>query len=489
MTRPLWQYYFARKFSASRFEIVMRVFTSPFYRKTFRANLANILVAPHDGNHAIYYVPTEWRLFADRVFRSVCRDWPTFARYRRDIQAVQRSSFRTAKQVSRGNLRRLSRRALGTRWERWDRAHLEHFLKPIWIPFIIEPLLAAEAESIVRKRAGGRIEEVTNAIFTPEEASAVPQERMSMLRIAIAVRRGTLSARARDALLLRHYKQYSFIPSYDVIDTPWPLSHFQQECTKLAQKSLATLQQELRLISNKFRRARRAYIRVIRSLRLTKHERDMLRMAHAMVFIKDERDDYRRRQSHAAQPLFAEIARRGGLPFRAPLYLLHHEMKRWFRSGTLPMTKKLLLERIRAYCLVILDGRSVEVMSGARMRSFLRRQRFVKSGDVGTRIIRGLTGSGGSARGRVIIVRTVHNLGRVTHGSVLVAVTTNPDYVPAMRKAAAFITDEGGITSHAAIVARELKKPCIVGTKIATQMLKDGDMVEVDATRGVVKKL
>mgnify|MGYP001564748046 CR=1 FL=1 len=58
-----------------------------------------------------------------------------------------------------------------------------------------------------------------------------------------------------------------------------------------------------------------------------------------------------------------------------------------------------------------------------------------------------------------------------------------------MRKAAAFVTDEGGILCHAAIVARELKKPCIIGTKIATRVFKDGDMVEVDATKGIVRKI
>ncbi len=56
-----------------------------------------------------------------------------------------------------------------------------------------------------------------------------------------------------------------------------------------------------------------------------------------------------------------------------------------------------------------------------------------------------------------------------------------------MKRAAAFVTDEGGITCHAAIVAREMKKPCVIGTKIATQIFKDGDMVEVDAQRGVVR--
>ena len=64
-----------------------------------------------------------------------------------------------------------------------------------------------------------------------------------------------------------------------------------------------------------------------------------------------------------------------------------------------------------------------------------------------------------------------------------------PDYLSAMKKAVAFVTDEGGITCHAAIVARELNRPCIIGTKIATKVLKDGDEVEVDADKGVVKIL
>ncbi len=62
---------------------------------------------------------------------------------------------------------------------------------------------------------------------------------------------------------------------------------------------------------------------------------------------------------------------------------------------------------------------------------------------------------------------------------------TDPDFLPAMKKASAIITDEGGITCHAAIVSRELKIPCIIGTRIATKVLKDGDLVEVDANKGI----
>ncbi|MEK7083758.1 MAG: PEP-utilizing enzyme, partial [Patescibacteria group bacterium] len=77
----------------------------------------------------------------------------------------------------------------------------------------------------------------------------------------------------------------------------------------------------------------------------------------------------------------------------------------------------------------------------------------------------------------------------VQQGDILVTSMTTPDFLPAMERAAAFVTDEGGITCHAAIIAREMKKPCIIGTKTATKQLKNGDMIEVDAIQGIVKKI
>ena len=95
----------------------------------------------------------------------------------------------------------------------------------------------------------------------------------------------------------------------------------------------------------------------------------------------------------------------------------------------------------------------------------------------------------GIAKGIVKIVDSVADLPKVKDGDVLVTNMTTPNYLVAMKRAVAFVTDEGGITCHAAIVAREMKKPCIIGTKNATKVLKDGDLVEVDANNGIVKIL
>jgi phosphoenolpyruvate synthase/pyruvate phosphate dikinase len=103
--------------------------------------------------------------------------------------------------------------------------------------------------------------------------------------------------------------------------------------------------------------------------------------------------------------------------------------------------------------------------------------------------IKGTSAFRGIARGIVRIVVTKQEIGNFKKGEILVAEMTSPGYVPIMKIAAAIITDEGGITCHAAIIAREMKKPCVIGTKIATKVLRDGDFVEVDADKGIVRMI
>jgi len=103
-------------------------------------------------------------------------------------------------------------------------------------------------------------------------------------------------------------------------------------------------------------------------------------------------------------------------------------------------------------------------------------------------IVRGLGASPGTASGAVRVLQTSAEGFRFQAGEVLVATMTSPDWVPLMRRAAAIVTDGGGMTSHAAIVSRELGVPCIVGTGRATRLLHDGEIVTVDAREGVVRR-
>jgi pyruvate,water dikinase len=101
-------------------------------------------------------------------------------------------------------------------------------------------------------------------------------------------------------------------------------------------------------------------------------------------------------------------------------------------------------------------------------------------------LVRGLPASPGVATGRARVLTTPQDAERLMPGDILVAEMTSPDWVPFMRRAAAVVTDSGGMTSHAAIISRELGVPCIVGTRTATTALPDGEPVTVDGGAGVV---
>ncbi|WP_370004511.1 phosphoenolpyruvate synthase [Methanothermobacter sp. KEPCO 2] len=107
----------------------------------------------------------------------------------------------------------------------------------------------------------------------------------------------------------------------------------------------------------------------------------------------------------------------------------------------------------------------------------------VKSKDV---ILKGLGASPGLASGKVKIIREIHELDKIQLGDILVTVMTTPDMVPAMKRASGIITDEGGVTCHAAIVSRELGIPCVVGTGNATEVLSENQVVSIDGNKGLV---
>ena len=109
-----------------------------------------------------------------------------------------------------------------------------------------------------------------------------------------------------------------------------------------------------------------------------------------------------------------------------------------------------------------------------------------QKGVLGVVLVEGQGASPGVASGRVVIVRDVKDTSAVKDGDILVTKMTNPDMVPAMRRVSAIVTDEGGMTCHAAIVSRELGTPAVVGTKKATKLLKDGQIVTVDGEKGLI---
>ncbi len=182
-----------------------------------------------------------------------------------------------------------------------------------------------------------------------------------------------------------------------------------------------------------------------------------------------------------------EIARRFALKPLDLFFYNDEEVRSLFR-GVKVESNEIALRR-KGYVLLQLDGQT-ELLTGELYKQARKLIRQLTKPE--TQELRGQVAHPGIVRGTVELL--IHNTSklaqraeRFTEGRVLVTEMTTPDTVIACKKAIAIVTDEGGILCHAAIVSRELGKPCIVGTKHATQMLKNGDLVEVDAMLGTVR--
>lgn len=152
-----------------------------------------------------------------------------------------------------------------------------------------------------------------------------------------------------------------------------------------------------------------------------------------------------------------------------------------------PPNEKILKQRFKN-CVMIID-RKTEINKIENFANKNPKYQFIFPKIRNLNLLKGQTASPGRTTGNVRIMKRKNQISTLLSGEILVSPMTTPDFVPAMKKAGAIITDEGGITCHATIISRELKKPCIIGTKIATKVLKDGDSVEVDANNGTVKIL
>jgi phosphohistidine swiveling domain-containing protein len=133
-----------------------------------------------------------------------------------------------------------------------------------------------------------------------------------------------------------------------------------------------------------------------------------------------------------------------------------------------------------------------EIITSQTFKQFCIKQSLENPEELQTGIVSELKGNiacRGKITGKAKIIHAARHLTKVKDGDILIATMTNANYSTAFAKAGAIITDEGGITSHAAILARELNKPCITGTKIATQIFSDGDLLLVDANSGIISRI
>lgn len=214
-----------------------------------------------------------------------------------------------------------------------------------------------------------------------------------------------------------------------------------------------------------------------------KESLNLIKITEAFSYMQDERKKYVLKTIHYQELLLKEISKRIKISLDLLKFSLPSELKDIIN---LKFDLNILKERLKS-TLVLCLNEKFEVYGGKGADNLKKQIINIDLEKIGQ--IKGVVASKGKVKGNIKIIRKLHDFINFVDGDILVTSMTRPEMVPLMKKCSAIITDEGGITSHAAIVSRELNIPCIIGTKIATKVLKDGDLVEVDANKGVVRKI
>ena len=191
---------------------------------------------------------------------------------------------------------------------------------------------------------------------------------------------------------------------------------------------------------------------------------------------------------YLSQPIFIEIARRLGIKLNDILYLVLPEIVELLKNNK--KADKKLIQKRKKYRAVLLLNNEILIREGSAAqkieKKYIAKEIAVKNN---IKQIKGIVAYSGKCIGKAIIIRSIKDINKFKKGDVLITHDGSAELTIFLKNAGAIVTNEGGMICHAAIVAREMNKPCIVGTKIATKVFKDGDLVEVDADKGIVKIL
>ena len=225
--------------------------------------------------------------------------------------------------------------------------------------------------------------------------------------------------------------------------------------------------------------------KLIKKLKLNKKEIDLFNIYADFAVTKVYRRDTQIYWAYRSGFLLEEFSKRFNLSKDLIYFLLPGEINGLLKNKiSIQKIKKELTIRSKFMVYYTVKG-GEKIITGTSARVIAKI--LDKEEKTGIKELFGQTACMGKVSGRVKIINSVSDMKKMKKGDILVSIATNPDIVTAMKIAAAIITEQGGITSHAAIVSRELRMPCIIGTRIATKVLHDGDLVEVDANKGVIK--
>lgn len=348
-----------------------------------------------------------------------------------------------------------------------------------------ETLISIEKriKSILSKKFSGvELEKAFAAIITPLKFDNVIKEELDFIQIVLNNKEFTKEH------LKSHGRKYSwlFINTFDIREC---MEFMKKKFKRYKNMDLIKKKEEIISVKKELESKHKEIIKNIEEdiseyLNIL-HQLSRDRMETKFVFAGFE---------FLLNDFLSEISRRINIPFADMIKYIRTEEIAGILNNKIRISDEELSDRKKFYIFMYENGETI-FNYGTKALEDMKKLYPELFEEKNIKEFKGSIANAGKARGNVVIVppKDLESLEKINKkfnkGDILVTSMTQPNTILLMEKAAAFVTDEGGILCHAAIISREMNKPCIIGTKIATKVLKDGDLVEVDADKGIVRKL
>ncbi len=327
--------------------------------------------------------------------------------------------------------------------------------------------------------------EVQTVLTVPFRRIFVLEEKLDLLKIGLEIKNKKLNIKDKPVktMIRNHAEKYSWMGAVTFEKEPYDYKHFEDKLkvllkTDVKKEYVSIMEREEEMIikqnihMQKIMNENQEFHRLVKDIQL-------------FGFLRSFRIDTTHIAYVNGWHITEEITKRLNLKKMDIKHLDSKEVT--LALGKNLDHKKLIKERENEKISIMIEDKRYELIGQDRVikvKNALNIEEVEKSD-----FVKGQTAHPGLIMGLCKVLHKTDDIAKVDKGDIIIVSMTDPNYVPAMEKASAFVTDFGGILCHAAIISREMKKPCVIGTKNATKIFKDNDYIEVNATTGIVRKI
>ncbi len=464
------------KLSLFPINLLFDVFTNRI--KSYAGTSQKIVLTDFEkGKSKGYFVREDFHSSGNKIAEKIVSKKLLLKKVLKDFEKRNKKLLKVARKANKVN-KKTTNLGLNKLFKAYCKAYSDAYI-PAAIPFMCDFSLEKMASKQLKKEFGfEKATKLITVLSVPAGFSWETKNKLELTKLA-------LKAKKKKITLFKEFKKSKFWKDFEKHIKEWKWLPYDYEGNQLEKKEFEKILKECLKKPEKIIKAINSEkIKVQKTRKKAKKTKGvkMALLLGELAYFKEYRKGLMSKSLYLMEPLLKEISKRIGVKLKESRYLFAEELEKALSN---PKKWRKELKKRWNYSVYVQKGKKQFIYVGLKGKKFMKNLNFEKP----EAEIKGTIACMGKVSGKVKIIFKPSDLSKMKKGNILVSPMTTPDLVPAIKKAAAIVTDTGGMTSHAAIISREFGIPCIIGTQHATDLLKDNDLIEVDAKKGIIKKL